>query len=193
VVRARSGRGPTGGDELVAAAQQGDPAAVRALFAELHPRLLRFFGAQEPRAVDDLTAEVWEGVARGLDDFEGGIDDLRAWVFSIARRRLADHRRRAVRKPSVPVETSSFAELPGVDLPDRDAIARLSGSEAGAWIRTLLSPDQAEVVLLRVVADLDARTVASVMGRTENWVRVTQHRALRRLADRLGERSDVTR
>ena len=36
--------------------------------------------------------------------------------------------------------------------------------------------------MLRVVADLPAEKVGEVMGRSAGWVRVTQHRALRRLA-----------
>jgi RNA polymerase sigma-70 factor (ECF subfamily) len=44
-----------------------------------------------------------------------------------------------------------------------------------------LTAEQAEVVLLRVVAGLDAAEVAQIMGHSTGWVRVTQHRALRRL------------
>ena len=54
-------------------------------------------------------------------------------------------------------------------------------------VMRLLPPDQAEVVLLRVLADLDVDEVAELLDRTSNWVRVTLHRALRRLAERLGE------
>jgi DNA-directed RNA polymerase specialized sigma24 family protein len=46
---------------------------------------------------------------------------------------------------------------------------------------------------LRVLADLGVDEVAAIMGRTANWVRVTQHRALRRLASRLGPKLDVMR
>ena len=38
---------------------------------------------------------------------------------------------------------------------------------------------------LKVLGDLDADQVGEVMGRSANWVRVTQHRALARLADLL--------
>ncbi len=141
---------------------------------------------------DDLIAEVWEAIARGITTFEGDEAHLRTWAFVIARNRLADHRRRAVRQPTVPLDASTLDRLVADEQPERDALSRLSGAEAAAFLARLLSPEQAEVVLLRVVADLDAATVAEAMGRTENWVRVTQHRALRRLADRLGTRSDVT-
>jgi RNA polymerase sigma-70 factor (ECF subfamily) len=55
-------------------------------------------------------------------------------------------------------------------------------------MRQHLSDEQLEVVLLRVVGDLDASQVAALLGRTENWVRVTQHRAVQRLAERMGHR-----
>ena len=55
-------------------------------------------------------------------------------------------------------------------------------------IRTLPA-DQAEVVLLRVIADLDVPTVATVLGKSEGAVRVHCHRGLRRLAERLAANS----
>jgi RNA polymerase sigma-70 factor (ECF subfamily) len=44
-----------------------------------------------------------------------------------------------------------------------------------------LPPDQADAVLLRVVADLDVEEVARVMNRSHGSVRVLVHRGLRRL------------
>ena len=40
-------------------------------------------------------------------------------------------------------------------------------------------------MILRVVAGLDTSVVAEVMQRPETWVRVNQHRALKRLAEHL--------
>ena len=40
---------------------------------------------------------------------------------------------------------------------------------------------------------LDADTVAAIMGRTAGWVRVTQYRALKRLARRLDVNLEATR
>ena len=47
------------------------------------------------------------------------------------------------------------------------------------WIEVL---DQAEVVLLRVVAGLGADEVGAIVGKSAGAVRVIQHRALKRLA-----------
>lgn len=45
-----------------------------------------------------------------------------------------------------------------------------------------LPPDQAELVMLRVVAGLDVATVATLVGKSPGAVRVAVHRALKTLA-----------
>src|SRR5205814_6730005 len=89
-----------------------------------------------------------------------------------------------------PVET--FSGMAARDAPEHETIELLAGQQAAQFVRSTLPPDQAEVILLRVLGGLSAEQVAAAMGRSANWVRVTQHRALRALADRLGSRIDVT-
>jgi RNA polymerase sigma-70 factor (ECF subfamily) len=178
---------------LLDAARDGDDTAVAALFRELHPRLVRFLRAREPAAADDLAGEVWMAVATGLARFEGDTAGFRAWVFSIARRRVADHRRRGVRRNTHPVANESLERTPAADDTERQVVGQMSAQQAADLVVATLPADQAEVILLRVLADLTVDEVAAVMDRTANWVRVTQHRALRRLANRLGPKLDVMR
>lgn len=173
-------------EAVLVAAAAGDGRAVEALFRELQPRLLRFLVAQEPRVADDLAAEVWLAVATGISRFEGDWHDFRAWVFAIARRRLADHRRTAVRRRTDVVDSDAFDLREADDAPEQQTLDKLSGQQAAALITSVLVGDQAEVLLLRVLADLDVDDVAAIMQRSPNWVRVTQHRALRTLVKRLG-------
>ena len=60
-----------------------------------------------------------------------------------------------------------------------------------ALIASSLPRDQAEIIMLRVVAGLDAGDVARMVGKTPGAVRVAAHRGLRRLAD-VAERAGVT-
>ena len=60
-----------------------------------------------------------------------------------------------------------------------------------ALIVSSLPRDQAEIIMLRVVAGLDAGDVARMVGKTPGAVRVAAHRGLRRLAD-VAERAGVT-
>ena len=180
-------------DDVVPRAREGDQCAIEQLFCELQPRLLRFLRSQEHRAADDLAAEVWLAVARGIGRFEGDWDDFRAWIFAIARRRLADHRRTAVRRRTDIVDAETFDQHLADDTTEIEALDKISGQQAAALITAVLGGDQAEVLLLRVLADLDVDQVASIMQREPNWVRVTQHRAMRTLAKRLGPKIVVMR
>lgn len=178
--------------DVVVAARAGEAWAAETLFIDLQPRLLRFLRSSEPRQADDLAGDVWLALARGLHDFEGDLPGFRAWAFSIARRRLADFRRTAVRRATDVVEHSVFTQREDATTDvSASALAALSAQEAVDLITSSLVPDQAEVLLLRVLGDLDAEQVGEVMGRSANWVRVTQHRALARLADLLTAGSDL--
>jgi RNA polymerase sigma-70 factor (ECF subfamily) len=178
-------------DAVIAAARVGEAWAIAVLFQDLQPRLRRFVAARAAHLVDDITGEVWEAIARGIGAFEGDEIGLRAWVFTIARRRIIEHRRRHTRRKTDVAGDEVFEHLVADERPDEQVLAQLSALDAVALIGTLLTDEQAEVVLLRVVGGLDVASVAEIVGRTDNWVRVTQHRALRKLADRLAKKIGV--
>lgn len=169
---------------VIDGARRGATWAIEQLFLDLQPRLLRFLRSAEPRVADDLAGEVWVALAQGINAFEGDLAGFRAWAFTIARRRIADHRRSAARRRTDPAGAIEFAEAPGGADPAEHVLDRLSAQEAIDLIAAALPPDLAEVLLLRVVGGLDVAHVAEVMERTPNWVRVMQHRALRKLAAR---------
>jgi RNA polymerase sigma-70 factor (ECF subfamily) len=173
-------------DAVLAAAQQGDERAVTTLYRSLRPRLAGYLRARESRGADDIEGEVWLAVAQGLTRFRGDEDAFRAWVFSIAHRRLADYRRRAARRATVPLPNEAMPQASGDD-PEDVVLERLSAAEATAFVTATLSPDQAEVVLLRVIGGLDVQQVAEILGKQPGTIRVIQHRALRRLQAALAQ------
>ena len=161
----------------LAAAQRGDPQAMAQLYRALQQRILRYLQAQEPKEGEDLASEVWLDVAAGLKRFDGTESDLRCWIFTIARRRLIDHRRARARRQTDPVDMETLALLSG----DSDPAAPPWHGEALSCLR-MLPREWAEIVLLRVVGELDSSEVATVTGRKAGTVRVIQMRALERLA-----------
>ena len=178
-------------ETLLASVRRGDQAAAATLYRRVHPRLMRYLRYEEPQAAEDIAADVWVSIASKLATFEGDEAGFRALAFTIARRRVIDHRRRGVRRRTSVAPPEQFVER-GDAVPESDPSGSVEGQEAVDRIVSLLPPQQAEVVLLRVVADLDAETVATMVGRSANWVRVTQHRALRKLAEQLRRTTDVT-
>lgn len=176
--------------EALRAAQRGDEAAMADLFRALNPPLLRYLGHRAPGAAEDLASECWLAVAKALTTFEGDSEDLRAWLFGVARRQVANFWRASRRGPVV-VTAAEVVELPSVDAGEMVVEALSSQAAIEALLRGLPG-DQAEILLLRVVAGLDVDQVAAVLGKRPGAVRVAQHRALRRLATRV-ERKAVTK
>lgn len=171
------------------AAREGSERALTALYRTLYPGLVAYLRAVEPADADDLASETWLDIARGLLRFRGDEHGLRAWAFTIARRRVLDLRRQRAHKHVVPTLPD---EAGGVGDAEQEAFDSLGTDWAFALITSSLPRDQAEVVLLSVLGDLSAKEVARIVGKRPGTVRVLQHRAISRLAHVL-EIQGVTR
>jgi RNA polymerase sigma-70 factor (ECF subfamily) len=163
------------------AARQGDDRALAALWLELQPALLRYLQAGDPYAAEDIASDTWLEVTRRLDRFTGGEREFRGWLFTIARHRLIDARRRAARHRTAPV--AWLPDRPGRDDPASDVLLDIS-TQASLRLVSELPPEQAEAVRLRVMVGLDTGEVAEIMGKQPGNVRVLSHRGLRNLARR---------
>jgi RNA polymerase sigma-70 factor, ECF subfamily len=177
-----------GFDSLLDRARSGDEHAFAAIYRDLQPRLLRYLQVQAPDRAEDAAADTWLEVARCLGSFDGDESGFRSWIFTIARSRLVDGIRRDARRPVRLVDEAYELELLAAeaDCEGSDEVgAQVEEEEATrraiALVRTL-PPDQAEVVLLRVVAGLEPAEVALLLGKSVGNVRVLAHRGLRRLA-----------
>jgi RNA polymerase sigma-70 factor (ECF subfamily) len=169
-------------DEILDASRDDGAAwALTALYRDLHPPILRYLRAMEPAEADDLAADTWVNIVRGLRRFRGDETAFRAWAFTIARRRLVDLRRTRTRRRTAPASPEMIAALGTTGDVEREAMDALETQSALARIASL-PPDQAEVVLLRVVAGLPTEQVAAITGKRPGAIRALQHRALRRLA-----------
>jgi len=179
-------------DEVIAAAGTGAEWAIAALYDELQPPLLAYLRSQDPGEAEDLASEVWQGIGEGLSRFEGNEASFRAWVFTIARHRVIDWRRRRSRRPAVAAGEERLVSVAGAEDPASAAVAAVASEEAIRRIRQVLPPDQAEIIVLRVLGDLDADQVGRILGKRPGTIRVLQHRALRRLAEAFSQEG-VTR
>lgn len=177
------------------AAARGDGSALGRLWRDANPPLLRYLRVATGDAAEDVASEVWLDVAKRLRRFRGGEPEFRAWLFTIARRRVMDWHRYHARHPLVLIGEARDLDRP---VPDDTATAALEAisTEAALDLIATLPRDQAEIIALRVVAGLDVGQVAQVVGKRPGAVRVAAHRGLRTLAARLSasaERKGVTR
>ena len=164
----------------MAAACQGNETSFRTLWETFQPRLVRFLRARGADSPDDVAADTWLHVIRGLPQFSGDGAKFRSWLFTIARNQAIDAARRQERRPLTGGDLTA-TDLAAPDDPAREALDSLSLDRVIGLLRTLPA-DQAEAVALRVVAGLGVRETAQVLGKSEGAVRVSAHRGLRRLA-----------
>lgn len=174
--------------EVLAAAKAGDSDSFAVLWRDTNPALLRFLRVLDPSAAEDLAAETWLNVVRGLRRFSGDELAWRAWVLTIARRRGVDDLRRKIRQPTSPLPWPHGGEQGGVEDDTADVVLGRLGTRAALALVATLPPLQAEVIVLRVVAGLPVGLVARIVDRTPGAVRVAAHRGLRTLARALAER-----
>jgi RNA polymerase sigma-70 factor (ECF subfamily) len=145
---------------------------VESAYREIDPALRRYMGAVAGERGDDLASQVWLEAIAASGTCQGGVEGFRRLVFTIARRRLVDHRRRWWQRRVTLMADPPAGAAGGWD----------GASERAVELIRRLPTAQAEVVFLRVIAGLSAAEVAEVTGRSAEAVRVMQHRALNRLA-----------
>lgn len=174
-VSVRRRRGPALG-HLVSEARQGSVAAFDDIYRSLAGQVssyLRWHRATDP---DGLTNDVFAQVHRNLPRFEGDEGGFRSWVFTIAHHRMIDDRRRANRQPRMQDDVGVEEHMGLGDVED-DAFAVLAHDSVRDLLN-VLSPDQRDVVLLRIIADLSVEEVAGMLDKREGAIKALQHRAL---------------
>ena len=123
-------------------------------YRSLNPPLLRYLRHHVGPVAEDVASDVWLALAPQLAGFDGTFADLRALMFTVARRRVVDHYRRNGRPPAVPFDDEAFdcADAEETETLVLDEITAQGAVEA---LVHCLPADQAEIVLLRVLGDLD--------------------------------------
>jgi RNA polymerase sigma-70 factor, ECF subfamily len=172
-----------------------EPAAVTRVYIAYAPALFRFFMAavgDRPTA-EDLTGDVFKSAIEDLPRFRGPVEALGGWLFGIARHDLSDYRRRQARRLVQPLDEllEEAAAAGGAVDPEELALDRVEGDRVLAALRQL-TPDQREVLLLRLVADLSAPEVAGILHKSTDAVKALQHRGLASLAQVLGVTNDTS-
>ncbi|MEU4096882.1 sigma-70 family RNA polymerase sigma factor [Streptomyces sp. NPDC026673] len=176
------------GGLLVVRCQLGDREAIGELVRVWHAPLWRYVRgmAGSPHLADDLAQEVWVAVIRGLPRLrEPG--RFAPWLFTIARRTVADH----LRKVYTARETSAARSGAGAEESVAECDDALAGVLTSMAIEAGLSglpPQEREVLILFHLQDLPLATCAEVLGIPAGTVKSRLHRARRMLRDVLVER-----
>jgi len=163
-------------DDILGAAQANSGWAFTRLHQWLAPAVSAYVRVQGVGDAEDVVSEVFLAAFTRIGTFQGGEAEFRSWVFTIAHHRIIDQRRAGARR--LPTETLDRA-TDAVHAPSAEDVA-LPALELGRLraVLDLLTPDQRNVLVLRVIADLSVDQVAEAVGKQPGAVRALQHRAV---------------
>ncbi len=171
---------------LILAAQR-DPAVFDLLYTRYCTRIYRYLRARtnsEEEAVD-LSQQVFLQALTALPRYRQQGLPFAAWLFRIARNAVTDAHRR--NKAELQWDQLPYALHPtSSDNPEKMALHK----ETIARLRALLSrldPEKRELIALRFVAELTAKEIAALVGKSEAAVHKQITRTLHALKEQYDE------
>ena len=129
---------------------------------------------------EEITQETFFRALSKQSSFRGEADEA-TWLCAIAKNLFLDEQRRRTRLEPIPEDLPDAAQGPEQRAADRDSSFRIHLA-----LHALEEPYR-EVFELRVFGELSFREIGLIFGKTENWARVTYHRARLKLQERMQE------
>ena len=177
-------------DLALDAARLGHESGMAELWHSLNPLVLRYLRAIVDQAAEDVASETWLQAARDVRGYRGNAAGFRVWLFRVARHRGIDENRRAWRRHEEPHDAVEQLRA-AASAPDAASeVVELADTDRAVGLIATLPREQAEAVMLRVVAGLDVAGTARVLGKRSGAVRIATMRGLRRLAEHPEIRGD---
>jgi RNA polymerase sigma-70 factor, ECF subfamily len=172
-------------EDLIARAVQGDADA----FGDLYERYLAliyryvFYRVNDVAEAEDLTEQVFLKAWEALDHFRVRDVPFSAWLYRIAHNVVVDRHR--THKATLPLDGQLI--LQDVASGPEDRLDWRETIESLAHALSQLSPIHQQVLTLRFISGFSHAETAQVLERSEEAVRVLQHRALGALRELLAK------
>lgn len=161
-------------------------------FAELYDVYVRpiyrfvYLKLSNKEDAEDVTSDIflraWHYLlARQEEDEEKAVDNFRGLIYTIARNRVIDIYRDRARRQECPIHT-----VEEVIVSTTGPIQELEYQEEREELLDTLKKMKQEyqdVIYLRYIEGLPIREVVSILGKSSTSVRVTLHRALKKLKE----------
>lgn len=170
---------------VVEGARAGDAEALSALYEHYFPRVFRYVSSRLHNGDDaeDVTEEIFLRIIDNVSGFTWRGLPFGAWVFRIARNEIVSF----VRKQKTRGITAELTESIPDDSPDHTV--QVENDLTFQVVRKAMErlPEaQRQVVQLRFVAGLSVAETAQALKKTENNVKVLQHKAIAKLQGMVG-------
>jgi RNA polymerase sigma-70 factor (ECF subfamily) len=173
--------------QLVALAQNGDGEAFGQLYDRYVDSVFRFiyYRVNDRALAEDFTSETFLRALRRISTITYQGRDIGAWFVTIARNIVLDHMKSARHR----LEITTADNPEGDDhapSPENAVLSTLTNERLMAAVAKL-GDEQRECVLLRFIQGFSVSETAAVMGKNDGAIKALQHRAIRKLAELVGD------
>lgn len=122
---------------------------------------------------EDLTQETFLQAYKSIERFDGSCK-ISSWLCQIAKHLLYRHYQKS--KHEIPSELGEpEGWMAASASPDDRALAKLELMDVLKEMQKL-PPQMREVIYLRITGELTFREIGEILGKSENWARVTFYR-----------------
>jgi RNA polymerase sigma-70 factor (ECF subfamily) len=136
--------------------------------------------AGDRHLAEEITQDTFFRAFSSTAEFRNESDEV-TWLCSIAKNRFMDEMRKQGRLEPIPDGLPAGGKSIEQQAADRDSSFRIHVA-----LHALEEPYR-EVFELRIFGELSFREIGTIFGKTENWARVTYHRARLKLQERMDE------
>ena len=157
-----------------------DNAACERLYEACYMRVFSYVMTltRDRHQAEEITQETFFRAFSRLNSFRGESDEV-TWLCAIARNLAVDEQRRQGRFSELPEE--AVAREKAVE---QTAVEKDDSFRVHMALHALEEPYR-EVFELRVFGELSFAQIGQIFRKTENWARVTFHRARAKLKERM--------
>ncbi len=173
-------------ESVLDAAKLGADWAWAVLYGEIAGPVMGFFRSRGLADPEEAAGDVFFELARGLADFEGTEESFRTFVFAIAYRRLLVENRFSTRRSRTLLADRVLDRLQA----DVDVIGVVSAPDIPREVVrafSMLTPEQRDVLSLRIVAGLSVEQVGEVLNRGVKKVKSLQRRGMARVRAQISQ------
>ena len=136
--------------------------------------------AGDRQTSEEITQEAFFRAFSKSAEFRNESDEV-TWLCAIAKNCFVDETRRRNKAAPIPDEMPAAGKSIEQQVTDKDSSFRIH-----AALHTMDEPYR-EVFELRIFGELSFSQIGTIFGKTENWARVTYHRARLKLQERMDE------
>jgi len=162
-----------------------DSQVIGAVYDKYFPEVYRYvrYRLNDEQVAEDIASDVFVRMLEAIQNNHGPQTNLKAWLLSTASHIIADHLRRAYRRPTeaLPENLLDLTSAP------HDEFDRRQQRRDFQQAYTQLTPEQQHVLALRFGQGYSLEETASALNKNVNAVKALQFRALAALQRNIGE------